>query len=93
MQVRPGTTYRILDGQRWHIAIGGKYITDGSHRPFEVRVWKGQGKGYIKGVGGPDFTVRVPKLSFYRAWQLRKLGLLAVWKLQSRVLTKVARPS
>jgi hypothetical protein len=88
VKLREGGTTRIYDGNRWHVAIGGAYICDGGHRRFEIRVWNGSGRGYVNSTR--DFTLFVPKLSFHRAFKLRWFGALFLYRIQTRVLRRLA---
>lgn len=88
--LREHGTYRIYDARRWHVAIGSAYICDGGHRPFVIDVWKGKGRGYIRPIGGPEFHITIPKLSFATAYRLRRFGLLHVYRVQSKLLRRIA---
>jgi hypothetical protein len=90
MKAREHGTVRIVDGRKWHASFGSNWMCDGSHRSFKVRIWKGKGRGYIKGVGGPEFELTIPRLTWSRAYKLRKLGALRIYKLQDRVLRRIA---
>ena len=85
METRKHGTYRIIDTERRTIAFGGDYICDGSHRPFRIEWFPRTPNGT-----GNRRGITVPALSFRRAYALKRIGGLAVWQLQSRILRRIA---
>jgi hypothetical protein len=82
MRQREGSTYRLLDGKRFVVSVGGAYVCDGAHRRPVLGIhprWK----------NGTWWNLPLPHLRFYRCWRCRRVGGLVAYRLYSKLMRRV----
>jgi len=82
MTLRAGHTYRIYDGSRLTVAIGGSYICDGSHRRPSVSIIDRR-RNYRR------VTLPLPHVRFRRCYKLRHVGGLKWYRLWHRAIRHI----
>lgn len=90
MKRRQGHTYKIFDGGKFTIAIGGDYICDGGHRTPDVTVH------YRQTVEGDKIRHRkvripLPYVQWRHLYRARRFGGLLVAKLQGRFYHRLCK--
>ena len=89
----------LYDNGDWTISCGSNYFCDGSHRKFQIEIIH---RVYVAGAGSPKgdgtnhdalvikrHAVTLPLIKFRTAFKLRALGLLSVYKMQSKIVHRV----
>lgn len=87
LKQRPGMTYRVLDGGRFTVAVGGAYVCDGGHRrPDVTLIMRRPGRTPVSA------TLPLPHVRFRRAFRLRRIGGLVVYRAYSRAMRALCIP-
>ena len=85
---RLGHTYRIHDfrvrGRLLVVALDPE-ARGGFYNP-EVHIHWNRGRGYI---GGHSLRIRIPVLGFARAYRLRRLGMLRLYRIEARIIYRL----
>lgn len=81
--LRPHGTVRIYDTEHWTFVFGSAYRCDGGHRQFRIDYFRREPNSKRHGV-------TIPKFSFMTCFRFKRVGGLAVYRVQSLFLSRLA---
>lgn len=89
LRQRRGVTYRVLDGGRFTVAVGGNYVCDGGHRrPDVTLIMRHPGKRRSPS----RVTIPLPHVRFLPCYRRRRFGGMLVYRAYQRVMWTLCVP-